>query len=153
MADPGAELYKMLAESNQRAKHCLKIGKGAAASIESRHQSMQQELEQLRGAIQEAGIGGDTASEDRYFELLRDFRSLHQSHALSQQLPDLPPEPVSDELQKALDYASLMLSVYRGGVLVKAAGADLASVIRRLERFDHPQAVKMVQQLRELSAG
>lgn len=145
----GKELYQMLAESNHRTKDCLRIGSAAAASVESRHQSMLKEIEDLRDRIEEMGIGGDPASEDRYFELLRDFRSLHQSHALSSFLPAAP-EDVDPDLEKALDYASLMLSVYRPGALIKGADDDLRIALRQLRQWSSPLADSTAKQIQSL---
>lgn len=147
MADPGAELYRLLAESNTRSRHCLEMGKAAASTLEDRHQLMLQQIQQLRQTITEQGLGADPASEDRYLELLSGFRSLHQSHALSQQLPKLPEPPLDEELAKALRYGQLLLTVYGPGLLVKQAIADVASHAKALRRFEHPQAIAIAEQL------
>ena len=152
MATPQIELYQLLAESNQRAKACLKIGKSAADSISQRHQQMQAEMEELRQLIYTQGIGIDPASEDRYLELLRDFRSLHQSHELSKQLPTLPEESVEDkQLQKALDYGQMLLDVYSGGLLVKAASGDITAHISRLQQWPHPKALAIIRKLKHVT--
>ena len=150
MADPGAALYKLLAESNTRARHCLKMGKSAAATLEDRHQDLLMEINRLRQSIAEQGLGADPASEDRYLELLRDFRSLHQSHALSQQLPEMPEPPMDEELSKAVRYGRLLVEVYRPGVLVKQANADILSHVKTLRRFEHPQAIALATELSTL---
>lgn len=149
MADPGAELYRLLAESNTRSRHCLEMGKAAASTLESRHQNMLQQIQQLRQTITDQGLGADPASEDRYLALLSDFRSLHQSHALSQQLPALP-DPPMDDLSKAVRYGRLLLGVYGPGVLVKGANSDIANHAKILRRFEHPQATLIASQLEAL---
>jgi hypothetical protein len=151
MADPGAALYKLLAEANTRSRHCLEMGKAATATLEDRHQAMLADMQQLRQTIAEQGLGTDLASEDRYLELLRDFRSLHQSHALAQQLPEMPEPPMDEELAKAVRYGQLLLGVYGPGVLVKQAIADLSSHIKALRRFDHPQTIALATQLEAIA--
>ncbi|MDA0673804.1 MAG: hypothetical protein O3C67_08905 [Cyanobacteria bacterium] len=150
MTDPGAQLYQLLAESNTRSRHCLQMGKAAASTLDRRHQQMLVEIGQLRQKIAGQGLGADPASEDRYLELLRDFRSLHQSHALSQQLPEMSEPPMGEELAKAVRYGRLLLEVYRPGILVKQASADISSHINALRRFEHPQANALATKLATL---
>lgn len=144
-------LYEMLAESSQRASHCRSIAVAAASTIEARQQNMLDEISDLREAIDEAGIGGDRAAEDRYIELLKDFRALHQGHALTSSLT--AEETIPDDLQKALDRAKLMHQIYRDGVLIKGAQMDLVEVVRELQKWQHPVAHNLLLQLQGIAGS
>lgn len=154
MSQPGAKLYQLLAESNARAAQCLEIGKKSASTLEQRHQRIQREIAELRETIQRQGLGTDPSSEDRYMELLSNFRQLHQSHQLNAALPN--PPTTEAELAKALDYAEMLVSVYGAGVLAKLAKAalpDLAAQASHLRQWRHPQALALASQLDAIAAN
>ncbi|MDA0265447.1 MAG: hypothetical protein O3A14_00525, partial [Cyanobacteria bacterium] len=147
MAEPGQELYRLLAESNTRASHCLSMGKAAASTLEKRHQAMVAEMQQLREAIASQGLGRDPDSEDRYIELLQDFRQIHQSQALSAQLPEPPSPPMDEALQKALLYGQMLRDIYRDRLLVKGALPDLLEQGQRLRRHQCSAAIQLAEEL------
>lgn len=149
--DPGAALYRLLAESNSRAKHCLSISKSAAKSLEGRTQGMAQQIAELRQTIQAQGLGTDPASEDRYLELLRDYRSLHQSSALNRHIPE-PPTPIPSELAKTLRWGHLLLSVYGGQRrLIKGCLTDIWNARQELAKWNDPRAIALESQLANLT--
>ncbi len=134
MANPQAELFKMLAESNIRHQEITGIHGRSLSTIPTRQDALLQEIQQLREHIEAVGIGTDPKSEDRYLKALEQQRGLHQSYAMGKRAEPEEEKPAQDaDLLKALDWGELLLSIYGGGVLMKAGGGDVEAAARRLD--------------------
>lgn len=143
--NPQTQLFKMLAESQQRGKAIADIHARSLSSIPARQQVMLPELNQLRAHIQSVGIGADEAAENQYLTLLRDMRMLDQSYVMGAKGTD--DDLMSPDLQKALDYGELLLSVYGNGALVKGASSDLQLHGQRLLALGDHRAVELGRSL------
>lgn len=134
MPNPQAELFKMLAESNIRHQEMQGIHGRSLSTIPARQEVLLQEIQQLREHIEAVGIGTDPKSEDRYLKALEQQRGLHQSYAMGKRTKPEEEQPAQDaDLLKALDWGELLLSIYGGGVLMKAGGGDVEVAARRLD--------------------
>lgn len=142
------KLYKMLAEGGLRVRDTRRIHQAAMANMGQRQQRVLSELSRLRDQIQFAGIGMDAEAEDRYLELLRQKRKLEQLGQLNPVLSQMPAVPSA--LQKALDYGQLLLQVYGGHALAKAAQGDIQSHVHALAKYSHPLATRQATLLRRL---
>jgi hypothetical protein len=150
MANPQQQLYKLLAEGAQRGRGAAAIHKAAMQRVPQQHQAVQTELAQLRERIQAAGIGKDPEAEDRYLELLKHQRKLGQLGAMNADLlTPVSPEPGAD-LQKALDWGNLLLSVYGGGILIKSAAGDISAAALRLRGLEDERAIELAKSLEGL---
>jgi hypothetical protein len=140
------DLYKMLAEGGTRLRDTRRIHQQAIANIATLQQQTLSELSRLRDRIESAGIGNDPEAEAQYLKLLATKRKLEQVHQMNPVLAAMPPVA----LQKALDYGLLLLQVYSGGQLSKAAGGDIEAHILRLKRYRHPAAIAQINALEQL---
>jgi len=151
MPDPQQQLYAMLAEGAHRGNDAARIHKAALQQIPRQQQANHAELATLREKIQAAGIGADPEAEDRYVELLRDRRKLEQLGAMHQdELTPVSPDPYDEALQKALDYGAMLLEVYGGGVLVKAATGDISIQVAKLRSLGDDRATRLAVDLEAL---
>lgn len=146
MPNPQQQLYQLLAEGSARGRDADRIHKAAMQQIPQHQQATHAELATLRAKIQSAGIGADPEAEERYMQLLRDRRRLEQLGAMN---PVQTPvsTPMDEALQKALDYGAMLLEVYGGGVLVKAAAGDISTHIAKLRSMGHDRATRLAEDL------
>lgn len=150
MADPQQQLYQLLAEGSARGRDADRIHKAAMQQIPRQQQATQAELATLRDRIQAAGIGADPEAEERYLELLRHRRQLEQLATMNPAPTPVSTEPADPALQKTLDYGAMLLEVYGGGVLVKAATGDISVQIAKLRSLGHDQATRLASLLEGL---
>lgn len=150
MPDPQRQLFQLLTESGLRGNDTDRIHKAAMQQAPQRQETVQEEISRLRDQIQREGIGGNPQAEDRYLMLLHQNRQLDQLQMMNaDQLTAVSSKP-DPELQKALDYGELLISVYGEGVLVKAATPDITSHIAKLRRFSDNRAEQLAGRLEEL---
>lgn len=146
--NPQTQLFKLLAESQQRGKAIADIHARSLASIPARQNVMLPELNQLRARIQSVGIGADKEAEDRYLTLQRNLRILDQSYVMGGGRQD--EDSISPDLKKALEYGELLLSIYGEGALIKGADSDLRSHGLKLLKLDDRRATELGRSLLEL---
>lgn len=151
MSNPQTQLYKMLAESSLRARHISSIHAQHTSTIPQRQQAIADEMQQLREQIYSAGIGGNVDAEDRYMELLEHQGYLDDSWEMRPATPEATqPEAIPSELQKAIAYGEMLVSVYGGGALVKGASADLGYWADFLGSMPYDRALQASKKLQEL---
>ena len=146
MPNPTQKLYRLLAESWHHTSGIRGLHKDMTAGIPQQVDRLQGELAQLRAHIFGVGVGVDEEAEDRYLGILHDLRQMGQFYDHGQRIPESHPI-VDDGLSKALDYGRMLLDVYGGGILAKAAQGDIATHARRLGRYRDPAAIAMQKAL------
>lgn len=150
MANPQQQLYQLLAEGSARHRDGDRIHKAALQQIPRQQQATHAELNTLRAKIQAAGIGADPEAEEQYLTLLGDRRKLEQVGAMNSDVLTPVSTPYDADLQKALDYGVLLLDVYGGGMLVKAAAGDISVHIAKLRSLGHDRATSLAGDLERL---
>lgn len=124
MPNPQQQLYKMLAQGSARGRDASRIHREAMGTLPGQEAKLRGEIEHLRGIIQQAGVGKNQPAEDRYLQVLHQLRQVSQLQAMNP-VPTTVSTPLDPALEKALAYGELLLDVYGGGVLVKAATTDI----------------------------
>jgi uncharacterized protein (UPF0335 family) len=144
-------LTQSIAAANLTQQSIARIHQEHIQRLPDRIAKLQQEVKDLRRQIKEAGIGQKPDLENRYLEALDAARVLEQSWAMAQQdQPISQPDKPSSDLQKAIDYAELLLEIYQPGVLIKGASADIQAIVRKLEGYENDRARQLINALLQL---
>lgn len=153
------ELYRLLAETSIRADSILSLHRKSFEGLPGRQDAILSELQQLSQQIEDQGIGADTQAEDRYLELLQEYRYLDQSYDLGLKLHGrneggslekaVSPSPDDERL---IAYCRLLLKTYSGGALIKGAAEDLEYWANRLEQMTDNEAQELAERLRGVDA-